>query len=73
VDDIHSAYYNTLVNNDPVKKTGIVFEYMHRKDDYYKWGLFINHNAGKPIAGKGSCIFMHIWRMTMKARKVAPQ
>jgi len=61
VDDIHSAYYNTLVNNDPVKKDWNSFEYMHRKDDYYKWGLFINHNAGKPIAGKGSCIFMHIW------------
>lgn len=34
---------------------------MHRKDDAYKWGLFINHNAPNAIAGKGSCIFMHIW------------
>jgi D-alanyl-D-alanine dipeptidase len=61
VDDLHSAHYNTLVNKNPEKADWNSFEEMHRKDDYYKWGLFINHNADKPIAGKGSCIFMHIW------------
>jgi len=61
VDDMHSAYYNKLVNNDSTKKDWKSFEQMHRKDDYYKWGLFINHNADKPVSGKGSCIFMHIW------------
>jgi L,D-peptidoglycan transpeptidase YkuD (ErfK/YbiS/YcfS/YnhG family) len=61
IDDIHSGYYNKLVKNDPEKKDWNSFEYMHRKDDYYKWGLFVNHNADKPLAGKGSCIFLHIW------------
>jgi len=61
VDDSLSTSYNTLVNNDPGKSDWKSFEYMHRKDNYYKWGLFINHNAGRPEAGKGSCIFMHIW------------
>jgi D-alanyl-D-alanine dipeptidase len=61
VDDSHSAHYNTLVNNNPAKSDWKSFESMHRKDDYYKWGLFINHNAVKPVSGKGSCIFMHIW------------
>ena len=61
VDDMHSAYYNTLVNNDTFKGDWKSHEEMHRKDDYYKWGLFINHNADKPVAGRGSCIFMHIW------------
>jgi L,D-peptidoglycan transpeptidase YkuD (ErfK/YbiS/YcfS/YnhG family) len=61
VDDLHSAHYNNLVNNDSATGDWKSFEYMHRKDNFYKWGLFINHNAGNPIAGKGSCIFMHIW------------
>jgi D-alanyl-D-alanine dipeptidase len=61
VDDMRSAHYNTLVNKDSTKCDWNSFEYMHRKDDFYKWGLFINHNAAKPVPGEGSCIFMHIW------------
>ena len=61
VDDVHSAYYNTLLKTDTVKSDWNSFEYMHRKDNYYKWGLFVNHNANQTVAGKGSCIFMHIW------------
>ena len=61
VDDVHSVFYNTLLNTDTAKQDWNSFEYMHRKDNYYKWGLFVNHNANKPVPGKGSCIFMHIW------------
>ena len=61
VDDMHSAHYNTLLNKDSAKSDWNSFEYMHRKDVYYKWGLFVNHNAGMPVPGHGSCIFMHIW------------
>jgi len=61
VDDMHSAHYNTLLNKDSTNSDWNSFEYMHRKDNYYKWGLFVNHNAGSPVPGKGSCIFMHIW------------
>jgi len=61
VDDMHSANYNTLVDKDTAKTDYHSFEYMHRKDDYYKWGLFINHNAPKTVPGDGSCVFMHIW------------
>jgi L,D-peptidoglycan transpeptidase YkuD (ErfK/YbiS/YcfS/YnhG family) len=61
VDDIHSDHYNTLVGNDPAKSDWKSFEYMHRKDNFYQWGLFINHNAPGPVSGAGSCIFMHIW------------
>ena len=61
VDDSHSIYYNRLVNNNASIIDWKSHEEMHRKDDDYKWGLFINHNADHPIAGKGSCIFMHIW------------
>jgi len=61
VDDAHSSYYNTLLKTDTVKSNWNSFEYMHRKDNYYKWGLFVNHNANPAVSGKGSCIFMHIW------------
>ena len=62
VDDQHSASYNKLVNNDHAKSDWNSFEPMHRNDNLYKWGLFINHNANKITPGYGSCIFMHIWR-----------
>ncbi len=62
VDDMHSAHYNTLLNKDSTQSDWNSFEYMHRKDNYYKWGLFVNHNASPPVAGHGSCIFMHIWQ-----------
>jgi L,D-peptidoglycan transpeptidase YkuD (ErfK/YbiS/YcfS/YnhG family) len=61
VDDVQSTYYNTLVDKDTAKAAYNSFEYMHLKKDYYKWGLFINHNSGKVVPGDGSCIFMHIW------------
>jgi D-alanyl-D-alanine dipeptidase len=62
VDDMHSSNYNRLVDKDSAKTDYNSFEFMHRKDNYYKWGLFINHNSGKVVAGDGSCIFMHIWK-----------
>jgi len=61
VDDVHSAYYNTLVDNDPKKSDYNSFEHMRLQKDYYKWGLFINHNSPKVVPGDGSCVFMHIW------------
>ena len=61
VDDMQSPNYNKLVDKDTVKSGQKSFEYMHRKDNYYKWGLFINHNAASTVPGDGSCIFMHIW------------
>ena len=61
VDDTNSANYNRLVNKDIARHDYNSFEYMHLKKDYYKWGLFINHNSDKVVPGDGSCIFMHIW------------
>lgn len=61
VDDAHSANYNRLVQRDTAKNDYKSHEEMHLKADYYKWGLFINHNSDKITPGAGSCIFMHIW------------
>jgi L,D-peptidoglycan transpeptidase YkuD (ErfK/YbiS/YcfS/YnhG family) len=61
VDDAASPNYNKLVDKDTARHDYNSFEYMHLKKDYYKWGLFINHNSNPVVAGNGSCIFMHIW------------
>jgi D-alanyl-D-alanine dipeptidase len=62
VDDTRSVFYNTLSVKDSAHIDYNSFEYMHRRDTLYRWGLFVNHNAGKPVPGKGSCIFIHIWQ-----------
>jgi L,D-peptidoglycan transpeptidase YkuD (ErfK/YbiS/YcfS/YnhG family) len=62
VDDPRSVWYNKLVSMDSLRKDWASFEQMHRKDDFYEWGLFINHNATNPKPNLGSCIFMHIWK-----------
>jgi L,D-peptidoglycan transpeptidase YkuD (ErfK/YbiS/YcfS/YnhG family) len=36
-------------------------EEMHRKDEDYKWGIFVQHNDHPVKKSMGSCIFLHIW------------
>ena len=36
-------------------------ESMLRKDEQYKWGIFVKQNL-PPQAESGSCIFFHLWR-----------
>lgn len=62
IDDGNSSSYNQLIYSDKTKKDWKSCEEMHRKDDMYKWGLFVEHNAVNPAQGKGSCIFIHIWK-----------
>ena len=62
VDDAQSPDYNRLVQSDTIKSAYNSHEDMHRKDDDYKWGLFLNHNVNGTTPGAGSCIFMHIWQ-----------
>lgn len=61
VDDAHSASYNHIISTDSTKNDWNSYEHMLLKADYYKWGLFVNHNAPNAVAGDGSCIFIHIW------------
>ncbi|HVX48851.1 MAG TPA: L,D-transpeptidase family protein [Chitinophagaceae bacterium] len=61
VDDPTSIYYNNIISADTAAKHDWrSFEYMRRKDDDYKWGLFVAHNYPATEAGNGSCIFIHI-------------
>lgn len=67
VDDPGSAEYNQWVSipddqeNKPADRWGS-FERMLRDDDLYEVGIIIKHNISPIAAGKGSAIFMHIWR-----------
>jgi hypothetical protein len=64
VDEERSKFYNTLVDTTTVSPDwgGHENEKMRRSDDLYRWGIVVDHNANPPVAGGGSCIFMHIWR-----------
>lgn len=64
VDDEKSKFYNTLVDATAVAADwgSHENEKMRRADDLYRWGILVDHNANPPVAGRGSCIFMHIWR-----------
>ena len=64
VDDTDSKFYNTLVDASKISPDWGLHEneQMRRSDDLYRWGILVEHNTKPPLAGKGSCIFMHIWR-----------
>ena len=62
IDDGLSSKYNKLVDASKNKPDWTSREEMRRKDDLYRWGLFVEHNADDPKQGKGSCIFLHIWK-----------
>lgn len=67
VDDSQSVNYNRIVERTKVAKPDWKSsEQMRLKDDQYRWGVFVDHNAGKPEAGCGSCIFLHIWNSAGK-------
>ena len=58
VDDTSSKEYNKLLyisESEGVKS----FEFMHRKDNLYKYGVIINHNPNNKVP-QGSCVFLHI-------------
>ncbi len=63
VDDIHSKFYNKIVDSTKVKIDYKSKEHMKFPKNYYKYGIVVNHNhideAGA-IPGAGSCIFIHI-------------
>jgi D-alanyl-D-alanine dipeptidase len=63
VDDIHSKYYNKIVDSTKIDIDYHSKEYMKFAKDYYKYGITVNHNhfdEDGAIKGRGSCIFIHI-------------
>jgi L,D-peptidoglycan transpeptidase YkuD (ErfK/YbiS/YcfS/YnhG family) len=62
VDDAKSQYYNLLLDSSDVKNAQWNSnEVMNTSDSLYRWGAFVDHNVSPRIAGRGSCIFLHVW------------
>ena len=60
VDDPASPEYNRWSSKKRTEAKS--FEVMRRKDDLYKYGAVIEYNRDPVVPGKGSAIFMHVWR-----------
>ena len=63
VDDIHSRYYNSIVDSTRITPDYHSFEHMKFPKNYYRYGIVVDHNhfgSSKAVRGAGSCIFLHI-------------
>lgn len=59
IDDSSSHLYNQWVRGIPAVES---FEKMRREDNLYQLGVVIRYNADPVVAGRGSAIFLHIWK-----------
>jgi D-alanyl-D-alanine dipeptidase len=63
VDDSTSSHYNTLVERDSVARIDwSSAEHMRQVEPEYTLGVFVNYNTKPRKPGRGSCIFMHVWK-----------
>ena len=63
VDDPASAHYNRIVDQSAVAAVDWASsEDMLRADGRYAVGAVVAHNAAPPVAGCGSCVFLHVWQ-----------
>lgn len=62
VDDLHSTSYNRILDASTRPRDWNSSEVMLRPDGLYAAGAVVGHNGDPVTAGKGSCIFLHIWR-----------
>ena len=63
VDDVHSRFYNKIVDSTKIKDDYKSKEHMKFPKDFYKYGIVVNHNhidEKGAVPGAGSCIFLHI-------------
>ncbi len=61
VDDVHSRYYNRVLDRSAVTQDWKSAEHMRDAGEAYQWGLIIDYNTPNPHPQAGSCVFMHIW------------
>ena len=59
VDEPASPRYNQWVKGIPAKES---HEKMRRADGLYQLGVVVGYNTDPVIAGRGSAIFMHVWK-----------
>jgi len=60
VDDTNADDYNLWTKKQTTRATS--YEMMKRDDVLYKYGVVIEYNTSPVIKGKGSAIFLHIWK-----------
>ncbi len=60
VDDAKSSFYNQILL-EKVNSWDSA-EVMRRSDVLYTWVVDVDHNKQPATPGKGSCIFLHVWR-----------
>jgi L,D-transpeptidase catalytic domain len=60
VDDAKSSFYNQILPEKPNMWDSA--EVMRRTDVLYTWVVDVEHNKQPATPGKGSCIFLHVWR-----------
>lgn len=61
VDDTASRHYNLIVDRLAVGDMDWNSSERMRSVEGYRWGLVVRHNAAPTVAGRGSCIFLHVW------------
>jgi L,D-peptidoglycan transpeptidase YkuD (ErfK/YbiS/YcfS/YnhG family) len=59
IDDVASPQYNQWVKAPSEAQS---FERLKRDDDLYKYGIVVEYNTNPVVPGKGSAIFIHVWR-----------
>ena len=62
VDDPASAQYNAIVDRARVPRVDWTSSERMRRIDLYRLGVVVDYNARPAAAGRGSCIFLHVWR-----------
>ena len=63
VDDPASRFYNRIVDRrDIARPDWKSSERMLRDDHLYDLGVVVGYNTAPAVPGKGSCIFLHIWK-----------
>lgn len=60
IDDIHSHYYNQLINNNHILHADWHSGEVMRQHTQYRYGSVVQYNT-QQIPGAGSCIFLHSW------------
>lgn len=61
VDDSQSRYYARIVDRADIRDADWTSSEKMRGIDGYRWGVVVAYNTTNPVAGNGSCIFLHVW------------
>ncbi len=60
VDEASHSAYNQHIQADST--SDFSHEKMKRNDHLYEFGIWVGYNTDPVVEGKGSCIFLHVWK-----------